>query len=62
MLFILVKNILKYEKLTFFTYYSLGRAKVSASIVSNNQEYKLNNTKDFAFQDLETSLPTSLIS
>jgi hypothetical protein len=60
-LFVLVKNILKYEKLTFFTYYSFGRARITASVISNDVEYQLNKDKKFIFEDLETSLPTYMI-
>jgi hypothetical protein len=55
-------KVLHYNKLTFFTSYATGRAKITASLVSNDREYKLNGEKDFLFEEIETELQTYLIS
>jgi predicted RNA-binding protein (virulence factor B family) len=53
----------KAEEFTFFTEYKIGRAIVTATLVSKGQEYKLGDSnKDFVFEDIETHLPMATIS
>ena len=40
-MFIEIKNFLKAERLTFFTEYQVGRAKIVATLVSKGVEYSL---------------------
>lgn len=47
-----------FDSLTFFTYYSIGRAKITASLYSNNQDYPLDGV---VFKDLQTHIPKSHI-
>jgi len=56
-LFILVKNFLKVERFTFFTYFAVGRGRITASLVSGEKEFPLGpKGKDFMFDSLETPL------
>ena len=57
-MFIAVKNLLNAPSLTFFTYFYLGRAKITADLVANNHEFSLHPTKKhLVFDELETSIP-----
>lgn len=52
----------KTEEFTFFTEYKMGRAKVTATLVSKGQEYKLGESNsDFVLEDVETHLPVTTV-
>lgn len=50
-MFIDIKNFLTAQQLIFFTDYKVGRARITATLISKGQDYKLEaNDKDFVFQ------------
>lgn len=61
-MFIEVANFLNAPSLTFFTYYSLGRGRITADLISKDKEFSLNpNKKHLVFSELETSIPMYLV-
>ena len=53
-MFIDLKNFINTQEFTFFTDYKLGRAKITASLMSKGIEYKLmmEEKKEFIFEDI----------